>query len=206
MGYRYSVLSLLLIGWCALHSLLISLSVTSAFRKRLGAFFRFYRLFYNFFAALTLVPVALYAYSVRTEPIFAWHGYWRILQLVLLVASGVLFVLGARQYDAGQFLGLKQIQTGDNGGGITDTGRLDTSGILSVVRHPWYLAGILLVWTRELDASTILVNSIFCAYFVVGAFLEERKLTKEFGEQFRGYQKRVSMLFPYKFFKSFFHR
>jgi protein-S-isoprenylcysteine O-methyltransferase Ste14 len=32
----------------------------------------------------------------------------------------------------------------------------------------------------------------------MGAFLEERKMLAEFGEEYIGYQRRVSMLFPFK--------
>ncbi len=202
MFNKYILLALLLIGWCALHSFLISSSLTDALKKGLGSGFRFYRLFFNGISTLTLIPVALYALSVRTEPFFQWHGFLRIFQLLILVVSLALFYFGARRYDIGRFMGLRQIQEGDaNGGGISETGKLDTSGILSVVRHPWYLAGILIVWTRNLDVSTLVVNVIFCLYFVVGAHLEEKKLVREFGKQYLSYQDRVPMLFPYKILK-----
>jgi methanethiol S-methyltransferase len=202
MFYKYAVLSLLLIGWCALHSWLISVSVTSWLQKRLGDVFRYHRLFFNAVSTLTLIPVALYAYSVRTEPVFYWAGHWRIAQVLLLAVSLGLFFCGARRYDAGMFLGLAQIRKRtENGRGIAETGKLDTSGILSVVRHPWYLAGILILWARELDASALLVNAVFCGYFIVGAWLEERKLVKEFGEQYLAYQKRVPMFIPFKLLK-----
>jgi protein-S-isoprenylcysteine O-methyltransferase Ste14 len=34
---------------------------------------------------------------------------------------------------------------------------------------------------------------------VVGTILEERKLVAEFGDEYRQYQREVSMLFPWKF-------
>jgi len=45
-------------------------------------------------------------------------------------------------------------------------------------------------------------NIVISAYFVIGAYLEERKLVREFGEVYREYQKNVSMLFPYKWLKA----
>ncbi len=196
------ILCLLLICWCALHSVLITPSVTKFFQRRMRGTFRFYRLFFNAVSTLTLIPVALYAYALRMKPIFSWHGYWRIAQILLLVVSLTLFFFGARRYDAKKFLGITQLrEKEENSGPITGTGRLDTSGVLSVVRHPWYLAGILILWARELDISALLVNIVFCAYFIVGAFLEERKLVKEFGEQYLAYQKKVPMFIPGKFWK-----
>jgi protein-S-isoprenylcysteine O-methyltransferase Ste14 len=39
---------------------------------------------------------------------------------------------------------------------------------------------------------------VFTAYVVVGTLLEEKKLVAEFGEEYRSYQRRVSMLVPLK--------
>lgn len=76
------------------------------------------------------------------------------------------------------------------------------SGILGVIRHPWYLATILLIWARPLDISAILINSILAVYVLTGAFLEEKKLLLEFGDKYRAYQNKVSMFIPYKWVKS----
>ncbi len=203
IGYaEYLILSLLLIAWCVLHSAMISVSVTEYLKRRLGDRFRFYRLFFNFAATLTLIPVALFAHSIQTQVIFQWSGYLRIGQVVLLGSAVWLFFLGGRHYDALQFLGIKQIQEGTSNKVLTDTGELDTSGILGITRHPWYLAAILFIWARQLDVSAILVNIILSAYLIVGTYLEEKKLIAEFGEQYMTYQDRVSMLLPYKWLKS----
>ncbi len=82
--------------------------------------------------------------------------------------------------------------------GIADDCRLDTSGILEMVRHPWYAGGILIVWTRNLDMAAILTNLVITVYFFIGGFLEERKLRTEFGKEYVDYQQRESMLFPFK--------
>ena len=85
---------------------------------------------------------------------------------------------------------------------ITDTGELDTSGVLGMTRHPWYLATMLLIWARQMDVSAIIVNVILTAYLVIGTYLEEKKLVREFGENYRNYQQKVSMLIPYKWLKT----
>ena len=195
---NYLILSLLVLAWCVLHSAMISVSVTEYLKKRLGPKFRFYRLLYNLIAILTLIPVALFAYSIPPQVIFYWNGYMRIGQVILLGLAVLLFFLGGRHYDARQFLGIKQIREGTANKLLTDTGELDTSGILSITRHPWYLAAILFIWARQLDVTAIFVNVILTAYLIVGTYLEERKLIGEFGEKYLAYQKRVSMLIPYK--------
>jgi len=199
---NYLVLSFLTIAWCVLHSAMISVSVTEYFKKNLGPRFRFYRLFFNLVAILTLIPVAIYASSIRTEAIFHWNGYMRIGQALLLVMAAVLFLLGGRHYDVRLLLGIKQMREGTSSQLITDTDELDTSGVLGITRHPWYLASILLIWARPLDVSGLFVNVILTSYLIVGTYLEEKKLTREFGEKYINYQKSVPMLVPYKWLKS----
>jgi hypothetical protein len=73
---KYLVLSLLLIAWCFLRSAMISISVTGYFKKILGAKYRLYRLFFNLIAILTLIPVALYAFSIRTQAMYVFKRFW----------------------------------------------------------------------------------------------------------------------------------
>jgi protein-S-isoprenylcysteine O-methyltransferase Ste14 len=199
---KYLMLSALVIVWCILHSAMISISVTGYFKRLLGSKYRFYRLFFNFIALLTLIPVSLFAYSIRTEAIFQWNGYMRIGQVLLLLISFLLFYLGGRNYDVRQVLGFKQIKEGISSKAITVTGELDTSGVRGITRHPWYLAAILLIWARQMDVSVVVINVILTSYLIVGTYLEERKLIREFGEKYLTYQKKVSMLIPYKWLKS----
>lgn len=203
---RYLWLAILWIVWCALHSALISLAVTESLRKRFPRGFRFYRIFYNLFAAVSLIPVLIYAFSLRSEPIVAWSGLWMIVPVLLAAAALVLFAAGARRYDFARFIGLRQIKDEKSCSVLTDDCSLDTSGVLSVVRHPWYSGGILIVWARPLDPAAIVTNLVLCGYFVVGAILEERKLSAQFGRQYAVYRRRVSMLFPVKWVRRMFLR
>ena len=198
----YVIFSLAVIAWCVLHSAMISVSATEYLKKRLGPGFRFYRLFYNLIAILTLIPVALFAFSIQTQAIFQWDGYMRIGQVILLGTAVLLFVVGGRQYDVRQMLGIKQISEGTSNKALTNTGELDTSGVLGITRHPWYLAAILFIWGRQMDVSAIILNVIFTCYLILGTYLEEKKLVAEFGEKYQAYQKRVSMLIPFKWLKS----
>ena len=122
--------------------------------------------------------------------------------MLLLVAAILLFFFGGRHYDVSQLLGIKQIKEGTSSKAITDSGELDSSGVLGITRHPWYLATILLIWARQLDASAIFINVILTSYLIVGTYLEEKKLVREFGEKYLIYQKSVPMLIPYKWLRS----
>ena len=125
----------------------------------------------------------------------------RIGQVLLIGVAVLLFFLGGRQYDARQFLGITQIKRGTPNRVISDTGALETAGVLGITRHPWYLASILLIWARQMDLSVIGVNLILTSYLIIGSYLEERKLIREFGEKYLAYRKQVSMLIPYKWLK-----
>ncbi len=199
---KYAFLALIWLVWCFFHSTLISLRVTGYLKQRLGDRFRYYRLVYNAFSLITLVPVVLYSDSLRSEPLFVWDGAWRALQGFILAVSVVFFLAGARQYDGLSFLGLRQLRSGSSCAGLSETCALNTKGVLGVVRHPWYAGGILIIWARDLDLSVIITNVILTGYFIVGTLLEERKLLVEFPEAYREYQQKVSMFFPYLWLKS----
>ena len=195
---QYILLVIFWITWCSLHSVLISLAVTESLRKRFPNRFRFYRILYNLFAVATLLPVLFYTFFQGGEPIVAWEGPWRVVPILLGSVALFFFVAGARRYNLFQFLGFRQIKEEKACSVLTDDCSLDTCGVLSIVRHPWYSAGILIVWARPLDLAAILTNLIVTGYFLIGTFLEERKLLAEFGEDYIDYKRQVSMFFPFK--------
>ena len=198
---RYIVLISLWGAWCFLHSLLITPAVTRFVQKHLNKAYRYYRIFYNFIALMTLIPVLVYSFSFKGIPVFRWEGPFRIIQGLMIVSALLFFIAGARQYDFAQFIGIRQIRENSTCGILTDDCRLNTTGILGFVRHPWYLGGILIVWARNLNMATIVTSLVISGYFLIGTILEERKLLSEFGEEYADYQKHVSMLFPIKWIR-----
>ncbi len=200
MPSRYLLLALVWAAYCAAHSALISISVTNWFKKVLGSGYRFYRLSFNIFSTITLIPLVMYSNSARfrSEPLFAWSGHWRILQYCLVGSAAALFVAGARHYSMLQFLGIQQIRKESARSAMTGSGDFDATGVLGVIRHPWYVAVFVLLWTGELNMAAITTNLVLSAYLIVGTLLEERKLVIEFGEEYKRYQERVSMFIPLK--------
>ena len=192
----FFLLALLWILWCSLHSFMISGRVVSAVRRRFGDRYRYYRLLFNMVSVLTLFPVLLYSQTLRGDVLFPWTGVWRPVQLLLIVSSLALFYSGARHYDLKQFIGIRQIREHETKKGLTESGELDTSGILGVVRHPWYSGGILIIWARPLDSAALVTNLVLTFYLIIGTLLEEKKLVTEFGQAYRDYQKKVPMFVP----------
>jgi protein-S-isoprenylcysteine O-methyltransferase Ste14 len=202
LAMDYLLLAALWIAWCSLHSVLISIGVTRYLKSRLGEKFRFYRLAYNATALATLLPLWWYSRSLQSQPVFT-SGALRAFQLTLFGFAMALFVAGSRHYDALQFLGIRQLRDGNSSVVLTGSNRLNTRGILGVVRHPWYLGGMAFVWAvGELDYPNLVTNLILTLYLIIGAILEERKLLLEFGDEYRKYRRRVSMFFPYKWVRS----
>ncbi|MBT8358874.1 MAG: hypothetical protein KJO61_14020 [Deltaproteobacteria bacterium] len=196
----YLVLIILWTLWCTIHSGMISLTVNRCLKNRSGSYYKYYRLFYNLVALITIVPVILYSLSLKSPVLFRWEGYMIIFQIALFIIVVALFISGGLKYDLLQFLGIKQIQSGESQVTLSQSGDIDTSGILSFTRHPWYLAAIIFVWIvhREISVSTLIVNIVLTIYLVIGTILEEKKLIIELGDQYRNYIERVSMLFPAK--------
>jgi protein-S-isoprenylcysteine O-methyltransferase Ste14 len=198
---RYLLLALAWTAYCALHSAMISETATGFLKRRLGDSFRFYRLFFNSVAALTLIPVLWYSLSLRQEAVFRWEGGWLVPRYILLVCGVLLAVAGGRHYRLGQFVGICQLR-GTSSGGLAAGGGIDSSGVLGLVRHPWYTAVVLLLWAHDLDAAALVGNGVLTVYILVGTLLEERKLVHEFGDAYRSYQVRVSMFVPLRWVRS----
>ena len=67
------------------------------------------------------------------------------------------------------------------------------------VRHPFYFFSLILLWAMpDLSLDRLFFNVLWSAWIVVGAYLEERDLVADFGEDYRQYQKTVPMLLPWK--------
>ena len=195
---RYFILAVLWIAWCAIHSGMITMTATYYFKRRLGSHFRFYRLSFNILSVATMIPVGLYGQSIKGHVIFRWEGYMILFQVFLLVNAVLLFIAGGRHYDMRQLLGLRQLRNGTSHIALSKRGNLKTTGIFGLTRHPWYLATILLIWAsyHSLFLSTLITNIVLTIFIILGTVLEERKLLREYGEQYCRYQKEVSMLVP----------
>ncbi len=198
---KFLILIALWTTFCFLHSFMITPVFTDFLKKKTGTSYRYYRLFYNLFSLLFLVPVVIYSYSIMEKPFFTWHGYLLPVRYILLLCSLWIFYAGSRHYNMRTFLGINQIQEGVNHGLINTSGTIVKGGIMGIVRHPFYSGSFLLIWAGNLDTTRLLINIILSLYLVVGTMLEEQKLIAEFGDIYRDYQEEVSMLFPWQYIK-----
>jgi len=193
---EYVWLAVLWTVWCLLHSVLASLRAGSFVQSHFPGKSRYYRLAYNMIAVVTLIPVLAYSFSISGPVFLQWQGAWVVLQIAMIGGGLLLFLAPMKHYDMSRFMGWRQISDGDMHHSLSKDDKLDTTGILGCIRHPWYTGAILLIWARDLDMAALLVNVIVTAYFLIGARLEERKLVLEMGDEYQRYQQRVGMFIP----------
>ncbi|HHZ83335.1 MAG TPA: hypothetical protein EYN18_08715 [Nitrospirales bacterium] len=194
---------LLILGLCwtvygTAHSVLVAPSVAKWVKQWWGAAAAYYRLTYNVVSIVGLIPILWFSASIHVSPILEWVWPYTLIQYLCWALGILIFVLGMRAYDGRDFVGLRQVAAYRAGSHDMAPPVLTISGIHRVVRHPWYLALLLLLWARDVSAVTLVTNGVLTAYLFVGTHFEERKLVAAFGGSYREYQDTVSMFFPIK--------
>ena len=144
----------LAIGWvlyAALHSLLADLHVKAAVTARLPGFAPWYRLAYNGIALLTALPLMWLMRAAPGEELWAWHGAWAWLGNGLALAALFGAMQSSKAYAMNDFLGLGVL--GGDKAIERDVFRLSPPH--RFVRHPWYSFGLVIVWTRDMNAAML---------------------------------------------------
>ena len=192
MGRVWLIFSILV--WGFLHSIFASLQFKAFARRLLGpGVGRVYRLGYNLFAGLSLVPVLALAALTVDSSLYNVPQPWSVLMIAGEFLAGMALAVGFLQSHPFEFLGFSQLASP-----IEATGRLTTAGLYRFVRHPLYTAGLLLIWLVPRMTVNLLVTDLaLTAYLIIGANLEERKLSREFGQEYDDYMAVTPMFVPF---------
>jgi protein-S-isoprenylcysteine O-methyltransferase Ste14 len=157
--------------------------------------FRWYRISYNIFAFISLLPVLALAIILPDSPIYEVTFPWDIPLLLLQLAGACFSFAAAMQTGLGTLSGISQLEKKSPS---AEKSRLTTSGLYRYVRHPIYTGAILFLWTSpQLTWNALALKAAFTLYFIIGAMVEETKLVEEFGDEYRGYRMKTPMLIPW---------
>ncbi len=183
------------VAWCAVHSLWIAPGVQRRLRGALGAY---ERLAYVVVSAASLAVLLWWVRGLPHHTILRFDGALGVVRWTALAGAAALMVAGSLAYDGLTFFGLRQIAARRAGRAAAPAG-LRCDGVLARVRHPWYGAGLLVVlFARDVTDVGAAYRGVFLLYFLVGTWLEERKLLAEFGDAYARYRRAVPAFFPWR--------
>jgi len=188
------ILSIAVVIYAAIHSILASLAAKAWARQHFGpGADRWYRFAYNVFAVISGLPIFVLLLILPDQPLYQIPFPWILLTAAGQIIGILIIVVGILQTDPWHFVGLRQIMNP----AAVSASQLVTKGLYRWMRHPLYTGGLLLIWlvpTMTLNLSIIFIW--LTLYLIVGAKLEEIRLLREFGNAYREYQRSVPMLIP----------
>jgi len=183
---------LAIVFWGFFHSFNASIGVKDFYRRGLGGWFmKFYRLAYNSFAVLTFLPIIVLFVVFPGQVLYRFPVPWSFLMAAGQVFFASCLLVAVFQFGILYFIGLRQLadQTGSR--------ELVTSGLYGYVRHPFYTFFLLLLWLTPIMTTSLLVVYVgLTVYIQIGIYFEERKLLREFGQEYADYRAVTPMLFP----------
>ena len=195
---KYLLIALMWVGYCALHSYLISIGFTNLMNRLLKKYYAFYRLFYILISLFLLIPLINYTGPLDNKVIIVYGHYVDILRHILIYGSLFMFFWAFFfDYDSLSFFGIRQILNFGKTKEIEPSNVIKKSGLLGIMRHPMYLALIIYLWCQTFKMADVVVNIVLTVYIIIGTVLEEKKLVLEFGETYIQYQKEVPMIIPF---------
>lgn len=179
--------------WGVVHSILASHFAKDMFKGFLGAGgMRLYRLGYNIFSVISFAPILYLLVVLEDSLLYQIPTPWSWVLLGGQALSALLLLVAVLQTDTLAFIGLKQLFVGEQ-----DAGQLVTRGLYTLVRHPLYLFSLFFLWLNpSMSLNTFVFNIGVTLYFVIGAYFEERKLLRDFGEAYAEYKRKTPFLIP----------
>jgi protein-S-isoprenylcysteine O-methyltransferase Ste14 len=153
---------------------------------------------YVLFASLTLL---LLFWQWRPMPAIVWQIEEPEMAAMIAILSFIGWVIvftSTFLINHFELFGLNQV-TNNLTGRQMPAPTFRTPLLYNFVRHPIYLGFIIAFWAAPtMSVGHLLFAAVTTAYIFVGILLEERDLIDMFGDEYRRYKERVSMLFPWR--------
>jgi protein-S-isoprenylcysteine O-methyltransferase Ste14 len=185
-------LILAILIWGIVHSITASLGFKESLRRALGnGFMKYYRLLYNVFSVVSFVPILYLMVVLPNKDLYQIPSPWNYLMLAGQGLSALLLGVAVLQTDTLSFVGLRQLFEAEK------PGKLVKSGFYSSMRHPLYTFGLLFLWlSPSMTVNSLIVYVSLTVYILIGAYFEERKLLREFGQEYEDYRSATPMIVP----------
>ena len=158
----------------------------------MGSAYKYYRLAYSIFAAVTLGILLWYHFSITSIQLFQSPIAQYAGAAVIGIPGLIIMIICINKY----FYELSGVQALS---GEEQHTTLQQTGLHKVVRHPLYLGTLMFVWGIFI-LFPLLNNLIACLvmniYILIGIQWEEKQLLIEFGDSYSAYAKKVPSLIP----------
>jgi methanethiol S-methyltransferase len=192
MFTNHLILATLWVLYAFFHSILAHDKVKDGFKKLLGYYFKYYRLAYTIFALVTLLFVCWFQLSIQSPLLYQTNNTTLAVGIFFSASGFALMIICIKKY----FIGLSGVQSISNT--ITDK-KLIITGVHRFVRHPLYLGTFVFLWGLFIlypFCHLLISNVIITVYTIIGTRFEERKLLRNFGQQYKEYQQNVKAFIP----------
>jgi protein-S-isoprenylcysteine O-methyltransferase Ste14 len=178
--------------WGIIHSLLATIRFKNFLRRTLGdGLMKLYRLFYNIFAVVSILPVLYLMIVLPDQTLYQVSSPWNIFMRVGQLVSLLLLFVAVLQTDVLSFVGLRQLIEEEK------KGELVINGLYRFVRHPLYTFSLGVLWfSPSMTVNSFIVYAALTLYILIGIIFEERKLLREFGQEYAAYKSITPMLIP----------
>ena len=152
---------------------------------------RLYRMLYNLFAVVSFLPILYPMVFLPDRMLYEVPAPFNHLMRLGQGIALILLVVAVFQTDVLSFVGFRQILEEER------KGPLMTKGLYRHVRHPLYTFSLLLLWLSPLmSLNSFILYLALTIYILIGIIFEERKLLREFGEEYANYRSVTPMLVP----------
>jgi protein-S-isoprenylcysteine O-methyltransferase Ste14 len=152
------------------------------------------------YVLLASLALLLLFWQWRPIPVAVWKVADQQMAMAVMGLSffgWFLVLLSTLMINHFELFGLQQVVV-NLAGWTTSEARFKAPLLYKLVRHPIYLGFIIAFWaTPTMTAGHLLFAAVTTSYIFVGIALEERDLIELFGDEYRGYRQRVSMLVPF---------